>query len=210
VGVKVFGPDLATLEQKGKAIKQVLERVRGIRDVTLVQELGQPSLTITIDRARIARYGLNVDDVNAVIETAIGGGVATQVVQQEKQFDLVVRLDEPFRDNPERIGNIRVATADGRQIPLRELADVRVTGGASFIYREGTPGYSGVQFRVEGRALAGAVDDAMRQVSARVPLPRGYRLDWGGEYSEYTASRAQMRVILPLTLGLIFMLLFAL
>jgi cobalt-zinc-cadmium resistance protein CzcA len=210
LAVKVFGPDLATLEQKGKAIKQVLERVRGIRDVTLVQELGQPSLTITIDRARIARYGLNVDDVNAVIETAIGGGVATQVVQQEKEFDLVVRLDEQYRDNPERIGNIRVASPDGKQIPLRELADVRVTSGASFIYREENSRYIGVQFSVAGRDLAGAVDDAMRQVSARVPLPRGYRLDWGGEYSEYTASRAQMRVILPLTLALIFMLLFAL
>jgi cobalt-zinc-cadmium resistance protein CzcA len=210
LAVKVFGPDLATLEQKGKAIKQVLERVRGIRDVTLVQELGQPSLAITIDRARIARYGLNVDDVNAVIETAIGGGVATQVVQQEKEFDLVVRLDEQFRDNPERIGNIRVASPDGRQIPLRELADVRVSNGASFIYREDNSRYIGVQFSVAGRDLAGAVDDAMRQVSARVPLPRGYRLDWGGEYGEYTASRAQMRIILPLTLGLIFLLLFAL
>ena len=90
--MKVFGPDLGTLEQKGKAIKAVLEHVRGIRDVTLVQELGQPSLTIKIDRAKIARYGINVDDINGLIQTAIGGDVATQVVQQEKEFDLVVRL----------------------------------------------------------------------------------------------------------------------
>jgi cobalt-zinc-cadmium resistance protein CzcA len=210
LAVKVFGPDLVTLEQKGKAIKQVLERVRGIRDVTLVQELGQPSLTIKVDRGRTARYGINVDDVNGVIQTAIGGDVATQVVQQEKEFDLIVRLEQQYRDNPEEIGNIRVASADGQQIPLRELADIRVTSGASFIYREENSRYIGVQFSVDGRDLAGAVDDAMAQVARRVSLPRGYRLDWGGEYSEYTASRAQMRVILPLTLGLIFLLLFAL
>ena len=110
LAVKVFGSNLDTLQQKGKAIKHVLEGVRGIHDVTLVKELGQPSLTIQIDREKIARYGLNVDDINGLIQTAIGGDVATQVVQQEKQFDLVVRLEHQYRDNPEEIGNIPVAT----------------------------------------------------------------------------------------------------
>jgi cobalt-zinc-cadmium resistance protein CzcA len=210
LAVKVFGADLQTLEQKGKSIKQILERVRGIRDVTLVQELGQPSLSIKIDRAAIARYGLNVADINALVQTAIGGDVATEVVQQEKQFDLIVRLDRQYRDNPEEIGNILVATAAGQQIPLKELADIRVTNGASFIYRQNNSRYIGVQFSVEGRDLAGAVNDAIQQVSKKVRLPQGYRLDWGGEYSEYTASRAQLNVILPLTLFLIFLLLFAL
>jgi cobalt-zinc-cadmium resistance protein CzcA len=210
LAVKVFGADLRTLEQKGKAIKRVLERVRGIRDVTLVQELGQPSLTITVDRARIARYGVNVADINALIQTAVGGDVATQVEQGEKQFDLIVRLEQQYRDNPEEIGNILVATPGGQQIPLKEFADIRVTNGASFIYRENNSRYIGVQFSVEGRDLAGAVDDAMQQVNRAVALPPGYRLDWGGEYSDYTASRAQLRLILPLTLFLIFLLLFAL
>ena len=210
LAVKVFGADLHTLEQKGKAIKKVLERVRGIRDVTLVQELGQPSLTITINRARIARYGVNVADINALIQTAIGGDVATQVEQGEKQFDLIVRLEQQYRDNPDEIGNILVATPGGQQIPLKEFADIQVTNGASFIYRENNSRYIGVQFSVAGRDLAGAVDDAMQQVNRSVPLPQGYRLDWGGEYSDYTASRAQLRVILPLTLFLIFLLLFAL
>jgi heavy metal efflux system protein len=210
LAVKVFGTDLHTLEQKGKAIKKVLEGVRGIREVTLVQELGQPSLTITIDRARIARYGVNVADINALIQTAIGGDVATQVEQGEKQFDLIVRLDQQYRDNPDEIGNILVATPGGQQIPLKEFADIAVTNGASFIYRENNSRYIGVQFSVAGRDLAGAVDDAMRQVNHSVVLPQGYRLDWGGEYSDYTASRAQLRVILPLTLFLIFLLLFAL
>jgi cobalt-zinc-cadmium resistance protein CzcA len=208
LAVKVFGPDLGTLEAKGKAIKAVLEHVRGIKDVTLVQELGQPSLSIQIDRDKIARYGINVDDVNALIQTAIGGDVATQVVQQEKEFDLLVRLQGQYRDDPVAIGNILVATPDGQHIPLKELATISVTNGASFIYRENNSRFIGVQFSVEGRDLAGAVEDAMTQVSQKVQLPQGYRADWGGEYSEYTASRAQLVTIVPLTLLLIFLLLF--
>jgi len=210
LAVKVFGADLDTLQQKGKAIKAVLQQVRGIHDVTLVQELGQPSLTIKIDRAAIARYGLNIADINGVIQTAIGGDVATQVVQQEKQFDLVVRLDRQYRDNPEEIGNILVATPGGQQIPLKEFADIQVTNGAAFIYRQDNSRYIGVQFSVEGRDLAGAVQDAIKQVGGKVALPQGYHLDWGGQYTEYTASRQQLGVILPLTVCLIFLLLFTL
>lgn len=210
LAVKVFGADLNTLQQKGKAIKHVLEQVRGIHDVTLVQELGQPSLSIRINRAAIARYGLNVDDINGLIQTAIGGDVATQVIQGEKQFDLVVRLDRQYRDNPQEIGNILVATPGGQQLPLKEFADIQVTNGASFIYRQDNSRYIGVQFSVEGRDLAGAVEDAIGQVDAKVKLAQGYRLDWGGEYKEYTASRAQLNLIVPLTVGLIFLLLFTL
>jgi cobalt-zinc-cadmium resistance protein CzcA len=210
LAVKVFGPDLNTLEQKGKAIKAVLEHVRGIKDVTLVQELGQPSLAIKIDRQKAARYGVNVDDINNLIQTGIGGGAATQVVQQEKEFDLVVRLEGQYRDNPVAIGNILVATPGGAQIPLKELADISVSNGASFIYRENNSRFIGVQFSVEGRDLAGAVEDAMAQVKQKVQFPQGYRADWGGEYSEYTASRAQLVAIVPATLLLIFLLLFML
>jgi heavy metal efflux system protein len=210
LAVKIFGSNLDTLQQKGKAIKQILERVRGIRDVTLVQELGQPSLSIKINRAKIARYGVNVADINALIQTAIGGDVATQVVQQEKQFDLIVRLERQYRDNPEEIGNILVATPAGQQVPLKEFADIQVTRGASFIYRQNNSRYIGVQFSVAGRDLAGAVEDAIQQVKNKVSLPQGYRLDWGGEYTEYTASRGQLNVILPVTVFLIFLLLFAL
>ena len=210
LAVKVFGTDLQTLETKGKAIKHVLENVRGIREVTLVQELGQPSLAIKIKRDKIARYGLNGADINGLIGAAVGGAAATQVVQGEQQFDLVVRLEDRFRDTPEEIGNIRVATPDGQQIPLKEFADIEVANGASFIYRENNSRYIGVQFSVEGRDLAGAVEDAKQQVANAVKLPEGYRLDWGGEYKEYTASRNQLRLVLPLTLFLIFLLLFAL
>ncbi|HEV2209513.1 MAG TPA: CusA/CzcA family heavy metal efflux RND transporter [Verrucomicrobiae bacterium] len=210
LAVKVFGPDLDTLEAKGRAIERVLQGVRGIKEITLVQELGQPSLTVNINRAKIARYGLNVADINGLIEAAVGGAAATQVVQGEKQFDLVARLEPQFRDNPEQIRNLIVSTPDGAQMPLKEFADIRIQNGASFIYREDNSRYIGVQFSVEGRDLAGAVDDARRQVQARVPLPEGYRLDWGGEYKNYTASRRQLNLVLPLTLFIIFLLLFAL
>ena len=210
LAVKVFGTDLETLETKGKAIKRVLEKAPGITQITLVRELGQPSLTVKIDRDKIARYGVNVADINSLIESAVGGATATQVVQGEKQFDLVVRLAEEYRGRPEEIGNIPVATPGGQQIPLKEFAELRVVNGASFIYREDNSRYIGIQFSVEGRDLASAVNDAKRAVESQVTLPEGYRWDWGGEYKEYTASRQQLRVILPLTLFVIFLLLFAL
>ncbi|MEO7457285.1 MAG: CusA/CzcA family heavy metal efflux RND transporter [Gemmatimonadaceae bacterium] len=208
--VKLFGSDLGVLEERGKAIKRVLDGVRGITHVTLVQELGQPSLTIDVDRGRIARYGINVADVNGLIEAAVGGTAATQVVQGERTFDLVVRLKPEFRQTPEQIGNILVATPAGAQVPLRELATIGVSTGASFIYRQDNSRYIGVQYSVEGRDLAGAVQDAQRQVIEQVKLPPGYHIAWGGEYEEYAASRGQLRLVIPVTLALIFLLLFAL
>jgi heavy metal efflux system protein len=208
--VKVFGPDLDTLQTKGLQIKHVLERVRGITELTLVQELGQPSLTVTPDRERIARYGINVADVNGLIEAAVGGSAATQVVQGERLFDLVVRLEPKYRETPEAIGDILVPTPGGQQVPLKDLATIEVANGASFIYRQNNERFIGIQYSVEGRDLAGAVQDAQRQVAAAVRLPPGYRIAWGGEYQEYTASRRQLQVVVPLTLFLIFLLLFAL
>ena len=210
LAVKIYGTNLQELQNLARSVKAVMTRVRGITDLTLVHELGQPNLAIDIDRARIARYGLNVDDINNVINAAIGGDVATEVVQGEKEFDLVVRLQPQFRSNPLQIGDIPVATPGGQEVPLKELATIRVENGASFIYREADSRYIGVQFSVSGRDLAGAVGDAIHQVAGQVKLPQGYRIEWGGEYRQYTASRAQMRVILPLTVVVIFGLLFVL
>jgi cobalt-zinc-cadmium resistance protein CzcA len=210
LALKIHGPDLNELQNLARQAKAVMSRVRGVTDITLVHELGQPNLAIDIDRATIARYGLNVDDINNLIDAAIGGEAATQVVQGEKQFDLVVRLQPKFRSNPLEIGDIPVATPGGQEVPLKELATIRVENGASFIYRENDSRYIGVQFSVAGRDLAGAVGDAIRQVSRQVKVPQGYRVEWGGEYRQYTESRAQMRVILPLTVLVIFALLFVL
>ena len=208
--VKVFGTNLDTLEQLGQQVKRVMDGVRGITEVTLVRELGQPSLTIQVDRSRLSRYGLNVDDVNNLVNAAVGGVASTQVVEGERTFDLVVRLEPKYRETPEAIGNILVATPGGQRVPLKELADIQVQNGASFIYRQDNSRFIGVQYSVLGRDLASTVQDAQRQVERAVHTPVGYRVTWGGEYEDYTASRAQLRVIVPVTLFLIFMLLFVL
>jgi cobalt-zinc-cadmium resistance protein CzcA len=210
LAVKIFGSDLKVLEQKAGEIADVMQHVPGISRISQVHELGQPSLTIAIDRAKIAQYGINAGDVNALISAAVGGNAVTQVVQGEQLFDLVVRLQPQFRQTPEQIGAILMTTPTGQQVPLRELATIQVSSGASYIYRENNERYIGVQYSVEGRDLAGAVQDAQRQVAAKVKLPTGYRADWGGEYEEYTASRGQLEFVLPLTIILIFVLLFAL
>ena len=210
LAVKVFGDSLEILEAKGRAIAAVLDSVPGISRVSLLHELGQPALTVALDRTRLARYGLAVDDVNAIIEAAIGGVAATEVVQGEKLFDLVVRLDAGFRESPDAIGRILIATPDGGQVPLSEVATIAVANGASFIYREDNARYIGVQFAVEGRDLAGAVEEAQQAVAHAVPLPTGYHLVWGGEYEQYAASRQELRLVLPLTVALILLLLFAL
>ncbi|HEV2291657.1 MAG TPA: efflux RND transporter permease subunit, partial [Gemmatimonadales bacterium] len=208
--VKVFGPDLQVLEEKGKEVKRALAGVPGMADLTLVQELGQPALTVTVDRDKIARYGINAGDINALIEAAVGGGVATQVEQGERLYDLVVRLQPQYRQTPEQIGDILVPAPDGERIPLKSLADIQISSGASFIYRQDNSRFIGVQYSVQGRDLASAVQDGQRAVARSVALPPGYRIVWGGEYQEYTASRSQLRFILPLTLFAIFLLLFAL
>jgi len=208
--VKVFGSVLSVLEERGKLIKHAMERVRGITHTTLVQELGQPALTVDIDRDKISRYGINVADVNGLIQAAVGGQAATQVVQGEKLFDLIVRLQPQFRETPQAIGNILVATPAGQQIPIRDLATIAISNGASFIYRQDNSRYIGVQYSVEGRDLASAVQEAQASVARDVPLPPGYRIVWGGEYEEYTASRAELQIVLPVTLALILAVLFAL
>jgi cobalt-zinc-cadmium resistance protein CzcA len=208
--VKVFGTDLAVLEQKGRAIKAIIEKIPGINHVTLVQELGQPSLTVSVDRAKMARYGLTTDAINGLIEAAVGGAAATQVVQGERTFDLVVRLQPQFRATPQQIGNILLATPNGPQVPLREVADIQISNGAAFIYRQDNSRYIGVQYSVEGRDLASAVNEAREAVDKQIRLPIGYSIRWGGEFEEYSASRAQMNVVLPVTVVLIFAILFVL
>jgi cobalt-zinc-cadmium resistance protein CzcA len=208
LAVKIFGQDLSTLEEKATQVKNILTKIPGITEITVVRELGQPSLIVTPDRAKLARYGLNVSDVNTMVDTALGGESATKVIQGERQFDLVVRMQEPFRSDETAIKNLLIATPDGQYLPLSEFCDIRVENGASFVYRESNSRYIGVQFSVEGRDLASAVGEARRKVDAAVKLPIGYKFDWGGEYKEYLASQEQMKIILPLTVLLIVTILF--
>ncbi len=210
LAVKIFGPDLDVLEKKAVEIKNVLDKTTGFTDLTVVRELGQPSLLIEADRGKIARYGINVADVEAVVQAAIGGLAATQVVQGEKLFDLVVRMDPKFRSEAREIGNLLVPAPAGQQIPLSELASIKESTGASFIYRENNSRYIGVQYSIEGRNLEGAVRAGQLAIAKSVKLPEGYRLNWGGEYSELLEAKAQLSVIGPLAVFLVFLILFAL
>ena len=160
LAVKIFGGDLATLEAKARQVKAIIAKVPGIADITVVRELGQPSLTVVPNREKIAQYGLNVDDVNTLVETAMGGKAASQVIQGERQFDLLVRMQEPYRKDMEAIKNLLIATPGGQHLPLSQFADIRVGNGASFIYREANSRFIGVQFSVRNRDLAGAVEEA--------------------------------------------------
>jgi len=210
LAVKVYGPDLKTLEDKALEIKRVLEHIPGFTELTVVRELGQPSLLIDVDRAKIARYGVNVADVETVVQAAIGGQAATQVIQGEKLFDLVVRMEPQYRSNAREIGNLLVPAPAGQQIPVAELADIRESNGASFIYRENNSRYIGIQYSIEGRDLERAVNEAQKAVNSAVRLPSGYTMSWGGEYSELVEAEQQLFIIGPLALVLIFLILFAL
>jgi cobalt-zinc-cadmium resistance protein CzcA len=211
LAVKIYGPDLNVLQTRALEIKRRLAQVPGFTELTVVRELGQPSLIVDVDRDKIARYGINVSDVEAIVQAAVGGQAATQVIQGEKLFDLVVRMEPQFRQNAREIGNLLVGTPSGQQIPLSELADIHEASGASFIYREDNSRYIGVQYSIEGRDLQSAVDEGQRAIAdiAR-SLPPGYRIAWGGEYGELLQAKHQMEIIGPLALLIIFMILFAL
>jgi len=210
LAVKIFGPDLNVLESKAVEIKNILEKTRGFTELTVVRELGQPSLLVEADRPKIARYGINVADVEAVVQAAVGGQAATQVIQGEKLFDLVVRMDPKYRSDAKEIGNLLVPAPGGQQIPLSEIANIKESSGASFIYRENDSRYIGIQFSIRGRDLEGIVKSGQKNIAKNVQLPEGYRLDWGGEYTELLDAKSQLFIIGPLAVFLIFLILFAL
>jgi len=210
LAVKIYGQDLQVLEDKALEVKRVLSQVPGFTDLTVVRELGQPSVQIDVDREKIARYGINVSDVENIIESGVGGSAATQVIQGEQLFDLVVRMKPEYRSSTREIGNLLVPTPSGQHVPIAELATIRQRVGASFIYRENNSRYIGVQFSIDGRDLARAVNEGRTAVARSVALPQGYTLSWGGEYSEYLEARQQFVVIGPLAVLLVFMILFAL
>lgn len=207
--VKLFGADLQVLSDAAQAIKGQLASVRGIQDVGVFEELGQPNVLLDIDRARCARYGLAVSDVNAVVRAAIGGQAATDIFEGERHFPLVARLLPQYRQSVEAIKAIPVATAEGAQVPLSDLATITLRSGASYIYRENNARYIPIKFSVRGRDLGGAVAEAQGKVARNVKLPQGYHIEWSGEFGELQEAEARLAYIVPISILLILILLYS-
>ena len=210
LALKVFGNDLRTLEQTGEQITSIMQSVPGITDVKLYRDTGQPNLNFTINRQQAARFGINVTDIQDVVETAVGGKAVSQVLPAgtPERYDVVVRYQEPYRRDPQAISNIRLLSPSGERVSLAQLTTVEVRDGAYDIYREGNSRYVSVTFNVRGRDLNSSVEEAMAQIGQKVKLPPGYHLDWSGEYESAKRAQARLAMIVPLTILIIFILLY--
>jgi heavy metal efflux system protein len=208
LATKLYGNDLKTLEDKGEEIVRVMHTVKGVEDLGLFRVLGQPNLNVTVNRQAAARYQVNVADVQDAIQTAVGGNALTQVLKGEQKYDLVLRYQQPYRDTQEAIANIRLLAPTSERVSLAQLGNVRIADGASEIYREGNSRYIAVKFSVRGRDLGGAVEEAIKKVNDQVKLPRGYLVKWEGEYESAKRAQARLALIVPLTILLIFIILY--
>jgi cobalt-zinc-cadmium resistance protein CzcA len=206
--LKLFGEDLATLEATAHQIERVMQTVPGVADLSVFGSLGQPNVLIQVNRERAARYGVLPGDVNGTVQAAIGGQVATQVLDGERRFDVVVRFLPQYRASLEAIATIPVSTPDGSTVPLTAVADIVKQTGASFIYREDNARYIPIKFSVRGRDLQSTMTEAAAKIRHQVPLPQGYRYTWAGEFEEFQAAVTRLQVIVPLSLLLIFCLLY--
>lgn len=205
--VKLFGDDIETLEKYGFEIEEVMSAVPGVSDLAVYTQLGQPNLLVHIDRKKAARYGVLPNDVNKIVQAAIGGEAVTQLLDGDRRFDVLVRMLPEFRKSAEAIENIPVQTGSG-YIPLKEVAEVTKQSGASFIYREANSRYIPIAFSVRDRDLQSTIADAQARIQEAVDLPPGYRLHWAGEFQQLQAALERLVVIIPITLLLILFLLY--
>ena len=208
LAAKLFGEDLRTLDEKGQEIIDAIENIPGLTDVKLFRVVGQPNLNFTVDRQQAARFGVNVSDVQDAVEAAVGGKAVSTVLQGQERYDVVVRYQEPFRRDPRVISKIRLLSPSGERVSLAQLTKMDVRDGAYDIYREGTARYVAITFNVRGRDLNSTVEDAMRLIKQKVKLPPGYHVDWAGEYESAKRAQARLAIIVPLTLLIIFIILY--
>ena len=207
---KVYGKDLAETERLATEIYKTMKPIRGIADLGVIKNIGQPELQIDIDEGRLARYGVAKDDVQSIIEMAIGGKAASQVYEEERKFNLVVRYAGPFRDNAEAIGKIKVPTDDGQMIPISELATIRTITGPLIVYRENHVRYCAVKFSVRDRDIGSAVDESREKVAKAVPLPEGYKIEWSGDFENQKRATDRLAHVVPISILLIFSILYVL
>ena len=208
LATKVYGDDLKELEEKADQIVNTIHQVRGIEDLGVFHVLGQPNINFEVDREQAARYQINVADIQDAIQTAAGGTALTQVLQGEARYDLVLRYLPQYRTTKEAIENIRLLSPSGERVSLAQLCKIQEQDGASEIYREGNQRYVAIKYSVRGRDLGSTVEEAIKKVSAQVQLPRGYHIEWEGEYESQKRAQARLFLIVPLTILVIFLILY--
>jgi len=206
--LKLFGDDIEVLARIAKEMQEVMSKIPGVTDLAVFKETGQPNLVISIDRTAAGRYGLMAADINAAVQAAIGGAAATQILEGDRRFDLVVRYKPQYRQNPEAMKNILLSTPDGTRVPLGQVAEIGFREGAFMVYRENGRRYIPIKFSVRGRDLAGTIQEAQGKLERSVRLPEGYHYEWAGEYESLRKEQERLAIIIPITLGMILGLLY--
>ncbi len=208
LATKIYGDDLKVLEEKSDQIASIMSGIRGVEDLGVFRVLGQPNLNVTVNRDAAARYQINVADVQDAIQTAVGGNALTQVLKGEARYDLTLRYLPQYRSTQEAIENIRLLSPSGERVSLAQLCKINVTDGASEVYREGNRRYVAIKYSVRGRDLGSTVEEAIRKVNEQVKLPTGYSIDWEGEYASQKRANARLMIVLPITILIIFVILY--
>ncbi len=208
LAVKIYGDDLKTLEQKGDQIVSIMSKIRGVQDLGLFRVIGQPNLNYIVNRQAAARFGINVADVQDAIQTAVGGGAVSQVLQGEARYDLVVRYLPQYRNTLDAIDKIRLLAPSGERVSLSQLTTVKMEDGAEEVYREGGQRYVAIKYSVRNRDLGSTVEEAIKKVNEQVKLPTGYKIDWAGEYESQKRSSRRLMLVLPITIIIIFVILY--
>ena len=208
LAVKLYGTDLKTLEQKGDQIVGIMSGIKGVADLGLFRVIGQPNLNYTVDRTAAARYGINVSDIQDAIESAVGGNGVTQVLDGEARYDVTVRYSPKYRQTPDEIGNIRLLAPSGERVSISQVTHLAVQDGAESIGRENGVRYVAIKYSVRNRDLGTTVEEAISKVSKQVTLPPGYKLDWAGEYESQKRSSRRLAIVCPITILIIFMILY--
>ncbi|WP_212003739.1 efflux RND transporter permease subunit [Chitinophaga sp. HK235] len=208
--VKLFGDDFKVVEKHEEQIEKILKTVRGIEDLGIMRNIGQPELRINLNQQKMALYGVTTEDANSVIEMAIGGKAATKIYEGEKNFDLRIRYPESFRENEIAIGNLTIPTLRGNKIPLKEIADISHIIGPSMIYRDKHQRYGAIKFSVRGRDLGSTIAEAQHKVHEQITLPKGYSLEWAGDFENQERATQRLTQVVPISLFLIFLFLFIL
>ncbi|MFV0208039.1 CusA/CzcA family heavy metal efflux RND transporter [Empedobacter falsenii] len=206
--IKIFGDDLYDLEKYANKVALSIEKVNGITDINVYKNIGLPELRIELSDTKMAKYGISTADVQAVIEMTIGGQAATKFYENDRQFDVILRFQEAYRDTPEKIGNILIPSSNGNNVPLQEIATIGYQTGPAFIYREGNSRYIGVGFSIEGRDLGSTIDEAKKVVAKEVKLPKENYIEWAGEFESKERAAKQLAMVVPISLVLILLLLY--